>query len=244
MSEVINIAGYRFVFLDALPELRIQLLDQCLLLALKGSILLSEEGINIFLAGSRQAIHDFKLFLNKDHRFLNMRFHESVSDAIPFKRMKVKIKKEIITMRQPNVQPAEGQAPTITPDLLKQWLDEKRDFTLLDTRNEYELAYGTFENAINPHVDDFSEFPKVVNELDSKKPVVMFCTGGIRCEKASLYLLQNGFSQVYQLEGGILNYFSKVGGAHYSGSCFVFDERVALDSNLLMDNSTMPAEKH
>ena len=165
--------------------------------------------------------------------FESIRFHETYSEFVPFQRLKVKLKKEIITIRHPNTTPdAEHRAPSISPEELKQWLDEKRDITLLDTRNEYEISEGAFENAVNPHIQHFTELAGAVENLDKKKPMVMYCTGGIRCEKAALLLQEQGFENVYQLDGGILGYFAKVGGAHYEGRCFVFDERVALDTSL------------
>jgi UPF0176 protein len=135
-------------------------------------------------------------------------------------------------MKNPAVKPEVTRAPAIAPNILKQWLDEKRDITLLDTRNDYEVRFGTFKKATHLAINDFSDFPKAATALTADKPVVMFCTGGIRCEKAALELLHAGFPEVYQLEGGILNYFQETDGAHYEGECFVFDERVALDTNL------------
>jgi UPF0176 protein len=147
--------------------------------------------------------------------------------------MKVKIKKEIIAFRNPLVKPEKNRAPSITATQLKTWLDENRDFTLLDTRNDYEIAYGHFKKAIHLNIKDFSEFSTAAKNVDPNKTIVMYCTGGIRCEKAALHLLNEGFQKVYQLEGGILKYFHHVGQSHYEGKCFVFDERVALNENLL-----------
>lgn len=230
--RILNIAGYKFLPLQDLLSLQTDLTDLARQLNLKGTILLSDEGINLSLAGEIDNIHFFKKKLTEDKRFSDITFRESFSDFIPFKRMKVKIKKEIITMYRDEVKPEENRAPSISPQHLKQWLDENKEITIVDTRNEYEMAYGTFENAVNLHLDDFSEFPEKSAQLEKHKPIVMFCTGGIRCEKAALHLLQNGFEEVYQLDGGILNYFKEVGGAHYQGDCFVFDERVALDPEL------------
>lgn len=229
---VVNIASYRFVPLDNLVELRTAFQQKCRAFSLKGTILLSQEGININLAGSRENTALFQTFLQTDTRFANMRFHETESNFLPFKYTKIKIKKEIITMRVPNIHPEIKRAPDIAPQTLKQWLDEKRDITILDTRNDYEIQFGTFKNAVNLHLNDFGEFSKATKKLNPNKPVVMFCTGGIRCEKAALHLLQEGFQQVFQLQNGILNYFKEVGNAYYEGECFVFDERIALDANL------------
>lgn len=230
--KILNIAGYKFINLSGLEKLRDALLENAH--ALKGTILLSPEGINISLAGEIHAVSTFTAYLRAYPDFADMTFRESYSDRIPFKRLKVKIKKEIITFRHPDIHPEKVRGPSILPETLKQWLDEKRDITMVDTRNDYEVEFGTFKDAVNLHIEDFCEFPDAAaKNLNKNKPIVMFCTGGIRCEKASLQLLQNGFTEVYQLEGGILNYFAEVGGAHYLGNCFVFDERIVLNTDLL-----------
>jgi UPF0176 protein len=233
--HILNIAGYKFVALSELPDLCEQLLIKCNDLAVKGTILLSPEGINISLAAMRENIEAFQQYLQADERFADMTFRESYSDFLPFNHMKVKIKKEIITMRRDDVQPqVAARAPSLLPEEFKQWLDEGRDITILDTRNDYEVRFGTFRNALNLQIDDFSEFPSAAARVAQDKPIVMFCTGGIRCEKAALHMMNNGHTNVYQLHGGILNYFSKVGGEHYDGECFVFDERVSLNASLQM----------
>lgn len=231
--QILNIAGYKFIQISDLESLRADLCARCEALGLLGTILLSPEGLNLSLAGTRQAVSDFKAELARDTRFADMRYHHTFSAEQPFQTLKVKIKNEIITMRKDNVAPLENnRAPHISPAEFKKWLDEKRDITLLDTRNNYEFRFGTFAGAINLHLRNFGELPVAVSHLDKNKPVVMFCTGGIRCEKAALYMHNKGFSEVYQLDGGILGYFAAVGGAHYRGECFVFDERVALDAYL------------
>jgi UPF0176 protein len=230
--SIINIAGYKFIALENLVELQTAFLEKCQTFALRGTILLSTEGININLAGTPENIQQFKIFLQAGARFADITFHQSQSANQPFQYIKVKIKKEIITMRAENIHPEIKSAPSISPQELKQWLDEKRDITLLDTRNAYEVRFGTFKNSINPNLNNFSEFSKVAKTLNPSKPVVMFCTGGIRCEKAALHLLQAGFPNVLQLQSGILGYFKQVGNAHYDGECFVFDERIAVDANL------------
>lgn len=231
--SILNIAGYKFIELQELASLKIVYLEQCEALSLKGTILLSPEGINISLAGEPENIQAFQTFLKNDLRFMDIRFHETWSAQQSFKRLKIKLKKEIITLRQPSANPvANKRAAHISPLELKQWLDEKRELTLLDTRNDYEVNFGTFNNAVNLHIDDFGEFPKSLEQIKTDKPIVMFCTGGIRCEKAALYMLNQGYSQVYQLDGGILAYFKQVGGEHYQGACFVFDERIALNNKL------------
>ena len=237
--QILNIAGYKFIELSDLDTLRVMLQSQCELYNLKGTILLSPEGVNISLAGARQGVSAFKSMLAGDDRFADMRFHHTYSSQQPFQHLKVKLKDEIITLRHGNVAPLDNnRAPDISPAELKKWLDEKRDITLLDTRNDYEYRFGTFENAMNLHIHHFGELPEAVRDLDKQKPVVMFCTGGIRCEKAAIYMQNQDFKEVYQLDGGILGYFAQVGGAYYEGECFVFDERVALDPYLKNNGTT------
>lgn len=230
--SILNIAGYKFTALNDLDNLRTSLLNVCEGLGLRGTILLSPEGINLTLAGEIAPITQFKSHLATIGNLADMTYRESLSDNQPFKRLKVKLKKEIITMRQPAVDAAQQRAKSISPAAFKSWLDEKRDLIVLDVRNDYEYRFGTFSNAVNLHLKNFTEFPAAINPLDKTKPIVMFCTGGIRCEKAALYMEQAQFPEVYQLEGGILNYFAQVGGDHYEGDCFVFDERIAVDPQL------------
>ncbi len=240
-KNILNIAAYRFVDVDQLPERREILSALCQNLCLKGSILLSAEGINLFLAGTEDNINTFISYLNGNPFFkpLGMAaatYKKSWSATQPFNRMLVKLKQEIIPLGLPEIRPSQHTAPALPPQLLKQWLDEGIDFTLLDTRNDYEIRLGTFEKATVLDLQHFRDFPSAcaaqLPEDAKQKPMVMFCTGGIRCEKASVALEEQGYTQVYQLEGGILNYFEQCGGAHYSGDCFVFDKRVALDPNL------------
>jgi UPF0176 protein len=231
----INLAGYKFVPLEYLPELKAGLKGLCGEVGLKGTILVSPEGINIFVAGSVPAVNRFKAFVHADSRLAGLRFKQSVSSYQPFKRMLVKIRKEIITLRVPGVDPAAQRAPAVTPAELKRWLDEGRDVVLLDTRNAFEVKTGTFREAVHLNLKSFGEFPRAVDKLDESfkgKTVVAFCTGGIRCEKAAPVLIQKGFRSVFQLEGGILQYFEDCGAAHFRGRCFVFDQRSALDGNL------------
>ena len=165
---------------------------------------------------------------------------ESWSEQVPFKRFKVKVKTEIIRMDHPTICPAEGRAPTVDAKTLARWLDQGRDdagnaVVMLDTRNDFEVDYGRFENAIDWRIKKFTEFPQAVqahrNELQGKT-IVSYCTGGIRCEKAALYLHELGLSNVVQLDGGILKYFEQIDGRHWQGNCFVFDEREALEPSL------------
>ena len=242
--QIINIASYKFIALTHLAGLRELLLNHCEVLGCKGTILLSSEGINLNLAGLPESISAIKEFLAADERFADLTYRESYSSQQPYNFMKVKIKKEIITLGLPDVKPTEQRAPAITPGQLKNWLDNQQDFTLLDTRNDYEVRFGTFNNAIHCNISDFGEFPEQAATLPKDKPVVMFCTGGIRCEKAALHLLNAGFPQVLQLEGGILNYFAEVGGAHYHGECFVFDQRIAVDANLRQTGTAQCLQCH
>lgn len=231
----INLAGYKFVPLERLPGLKAGLKECCGELGLKGTILVSPEGINIFVTGSEPAVTRFKAFVHADSRLAGLRFKESVSSYQPFKRMLVKIKKEIITLRVLGLDPAAQRAPAVTPAELKRWLDEGREVVLLDTRNAFEVESGTFRDAVHLNLKSFGEFPRAADQLDESlkgKTIVAFCTGGIRCEKAAPVLIQKGFRSVFQLEGGILHYFEDCGDAHFKGRCFVFDQRTALDGNL------------
>lgn len=238
MQAVLNISAYKFTPFasDELPALRDRLLvltrDE---LSLRGTILLSTEGINAFLAGPREAIAVFFEVVRSIRGLEDLTPKESLSEVPPFNRMLVKVKKEIIAFGVEGIDPARAPAPRLDPRTLKQWLDERRPITLLDTRNDYEVRLGTFENAVVPHIRTFREFPAAVASLPvelKSVPLVTFCTGGIRCEKAAPLLQREGFKQVFQLDGGILKYFELCGGAHYTGDCFVFDHRVAVDSNL------------
>ena len=231
----INISTYRFTPLDRLPELRQRLSALCEANELKGTILLSPEGINVFAAGRRPQVEELMRELRTIPGLGDLTAKESPSDHQPFGRMLVKIKKEIIAFGVETVNPARHTSPKLTARELKQWLDEGRPVTLLDTRNEYEVKMGTFAGARSVGIDHFREFPAAVKQLpdeSKKQPLVMFCTGGIRCEKAGPYLESLGFEKVHQLDGGILKYFEECGGAHYQGECFVFDERVGVDSSL------------
>ena len=233
--QFINLAGYKFVALDGLDDLKARLERRCHELALKGTILLSFEGINVVLAGSVEATKNFQASIQADPRFADLRFKRSVSAYQPFDRMRVKVKKEIITLRMPGVDPAKARAPAIAPAELKRWLDEGREVVLLDTRNAFEVDAGTFDNAMDLQLDSFGQFAQAAERLDPSlrdKTVVTFCTGGIRCEKAAPVLIGKGFRNVFQLDGGILQYFEECGDAHFKGRCFVFDQRVTLDGNL------------
>lgn len=236
--SVLNVATYRFFNLEN-PEALAQILRQHLKsLDLKGTVLLAHEGINLFLAGASEAIATFREILRQPEMPLalhDLDYKESWSETVPFKRLKVKVKPEIVTFRQPCLSPAEHRAPSVSPEMLKTWLDAGEDVILLDTRNTFEFKHGAFEGSVHLGNDDFCMFAPAVKALPEewkRKRVVTFCTGGIRCEKAAPFMQQEGFEDVYQLEGGILRYFEQVGRDHYEGECFVFDERRTVDEEL------------
>ncbi len=210
-------------------------MDSCKAWNLKGTILLSTEGINLFVAGSAESIDRLLARLRAIPGLEDLTPKVSLSDTQPFNRMLVRLKKEIISFGVEAVRPADYTSPKIAPHELKRWLDEGKPVTLLDTRNDYEVKLGTFKGAIDPQIRTFRGFPEAVRKLPDEmktQPVVMFCTGGIRCEKAGPFMELEGFQNIYQLDGGILKYFEECGGEHYEGDCFVFDQRVGVDPAL------------
>lgn len=242
MTEVVNIAAYRFAPLDGLKPLRAELLAFCKARGLKGTILLSTEGINLFVAGGRMAIEALLDRLRGITGLESLTAKYSESAQQPFRRMLVRIKKEIIAFGVDGIDPVRHPSPKLSPQELKRWLDEGRPVTLLDTRNDYEVKLGTFRNAVTLGLDHFRNFPRAIEQLPAEmkqQPVVMFCTGGIRCEKAGPYMQRAGFEQILQLDGGILKYFEDCGGEHYDGDCFVFDGRVGVDPALAETESTL-----
>ena len=234
-EEIVNIAGYRFVNLDDRDELRQPFRFICEKLNLKGTILLSRNGINFFLAGNKKSIDSYIEFLESDKRFTDIPLKISYTDYQPFRRMLVRLKKEIISLGLDEVRPTEFTAPNIKPQEFKNMLDNNEDILILDTRNDYETRVGLFENAIDLNLSTFRDFPEAISDLPEEyktKQIVMYCTGGIRCEKASLVMMNAGFENVKQLEGGILGYFEETDGSYWNGDCFVFDQRVAVDTEL------------
>lgn len=235
MPSFTNISAYKFTPFAELPALRDRVRTAAAAGGLKGTVLLSTEGINLFVAGMPDAIRTFVAFLHTIPGLEDLAPKESTSAAQPFGRMLVKIKKEIIAFGVDGIDPARHPAPKVSARTLKQWLDEGRPVTLLDTRNDYEIDLGTFHGAVRAGIRRFRDFPAAAQALPpvlKTQPVVTFCTGGIRCEKAAPYLQRAGFQNVYQLDGGILKYFEECGGAHYEGECFVFDERAGVDPAL------------
>ena len=239
VSSVLNISGYLFTRIDDPHALRPTLRETAVDRGLKGTIILAEEGLNLFLAGEPAAVRGFMADLRSDPRFAELAVKESWSSAVPFQRMLVKVKREIVRMDRPTIRPAGGRAPGVAPATLRRWLDRGhddhgREVVLLDTRNAFEVDYGSFTGALDWRIDRFTRFPDAAashrDELRGKT-VVSYCTGGIRCEKAALYLREEGID-AFQLDGGILGYFLAVGSEHWTGECFVFDDREALRPDL------------
>ena len=240
MTPVLNISTYLFVPLPDAAQLRDVLHERALAAELKGTILIAEEGINMFLAGDADAVRGFIATLKQDERFATLEPKESWSDTQPFRKMLVKVKNEIIRMNMPAIRPSAGRAPAVSPQTLQRWLaqghdDAGRPVVTLDTRNAFEVDQGTFDQAIDWRINKFTEFPQALRDHKAElegKTVVSFCTGGIRCEKAAILIEEEGMENVYQLEGGILKYFELTDGSHYHGGCFVFDQREVLGANL------------
>ncbi len=235
-KSFVIVAMYKFVRLEDYETLQPELLSFCQEREIYGTLLLAEEGINGTLVGTRSAIDALLKHLKSDPRLADLEYKESFSDEIPFHRTKVKLKKEIVTMGQPEIKPSDRSGIRVEPQQWNEIISDP-DILLIDTRNEYEYNIGTFKNAVSPNTTNFREFPDYVKkQLDpaKTKKVAMFCTGGIRCEKASAYMLEQGFEEVYQLNGGILKYLEEVGSNEslWQGECFVFDSRVSVDHQL------------
>ena len=236
-TTIINVSAYKFTTIeqDHLPQLKAQLLSQAKSQQLKGTILLSTEGINLFLSGRQTQLQTFLTELQQIPSFNDLPLKFSPSLDQPFTRMLVRIKKEIISMGVDDIQPSQYTAPHLSAEEFKTWYQQDKDMVILDTRNDYEIKLGTFKNAVDLNIKTFRAFPKALDKLPKEyqnKPVITFCTGGIRCEKAAALMLKKGFKEVYQLDGGILKYFENCGGEYYNGECFVFDKRVAVDHEL------------
>jgi UPF0176 protein len=240
VNSVLNISAYRFVAIDDPHALQSLLAARARAHALLGTILVAREGINLFLAGDEPGVRGFMHELCAHARFAGLQARESWSARQPFRKLLVKVKREIIRMNHPAIQPAQGRAPAIDPLTVRRWLeqghdDDGRPVVTLDTRNAFEVDHGTFDGALDWRLRKFSDFPQALrahrDELQGRT-VVSFCTGGIRCEKAAILMRDAGLEHVWQLDGGILNYFEQAGGVHFRGHCFVFDERELLDAAL------------
>lgn len=225
----INISGYQFINLDNLEKLQKELLALCHSLRLKGTILLGYEGINSFLSGSREKIDAY--YKKLPEWGFSIYYKESTSSEPPFDKMVVKIKREIVTMGRDEISPITQSAPRISAKTFYEWLNENKPIIVLDTRNDYEVKMGKFKNAIDLNIENFRDFPAAIQALPEEYkslPIVTYCTGGIRCEKAAPFMLSQGFQEVYQLDGGILQYFEEYQNAYYEGDCFVFDKRLTV----------------
>lgn len=239
MATFHNLAFYKFVRIDDVSSTAATFKALVDTLDMKGTLIFADEGLNGYVAASPESAEKFIALCRSDLRFADVEFKLSISDFQPYSRMLVKQKKEIVTMGRSGIDPAHFTGKHVDGETLKQWLDNGEEVILLDTRNDYETKLGTFKNAVVPDIKTFRTFPGWVEDnfmQHKNKRVVTFCTGGIRCEKATAYMRQVGFDDVYQIQGGILKYFEqaqKMGGEnHYDGDCFVFDHRVAVNGNL------------
>lgn len=247
INPMVNVSGYRFVHLEYLPLIQADMHEALLKTGVLGTILIAEEGINVALAGTEVQISAAREYLYSDQRFDGLWLKESLSDTVPFSKLKVRIRHEIIAFDGTEArtqQLTRPTAPAMPPETVQQWIESGKEFTLLDTRNTYEIESGTFEQAEHLNIAHFRDFQVAVHEalaagtLNPDKPIVTFCTGGIRCEKAAPWLIEQGFSDVHQIDGGVLNYFEHTGGAHWQGGCFVFDDRVEVDKALSPTGAT------
>lgn len=236
MSEIVICALYRFVRLENFAELKDPLLTKMLSLGIRGTVLLAQEGINGTVSGNRKAVCELLEYLNSDTRLNGIVFKESYTCEQPFKRTRVKLKEEIVTLGIQGIDPGEVVGTYIKPQDWNKLISDP-EVVLIDTRNDYEYQVGTFENSVNPKTKNFRDFPEYVAkhlDKDKHKKIAMFCTGGIRCEKSTAYMKEQGFEEVYHLQGGILKYLEDVPATQsmWKGECFVFDERVTVDHNL------------
>jgi len=235
-NQIMIIALYKFVELPDYCEMKEPLLALCLQHNIKGTILLAKEGINGTISGARDDIQRIVDYLYAEPRFADITYKTSFANEQPFSRMKVRPRKEIVTLGIPDIKPELQTGIEVVPENWNELISDS-EVIVIDTRNTYETELGTFQGAVDPKTESFRDFPHYVEQQLSEykdKKIAMFCTGGIRCEKASAYLLANGFSEVYQLQGGILNYLAKIPKENslWQGECFVFDDRIVLDHNL------------
>jgi UPF0176 protein len=236
----LNISAYLFVTLEDTAALSQSIRSQASSRALRGTVLLAEEGINLVLAGSPEPLRSFMDWLRTDARLRALEAKESWSDRMPFGKLVVKVKREIIRMNHPGIRPDIARARSVDARTVSRWLDaghddDGRPVVVLDARNAFEVAQGRLRGAIDLKLRKFSDFPEAaLRNIDQLrgKTVVSYCTGGIRCEKAAIFMAEAGLENVWQLDGGILKYLQETGGKHYDGECFVFDDRIALDADL------------
>jgi len=236
-KEYIVSTFYQFVKLHDIESWQKTFLDFCNENSIKGTILVAEEGINSTLTATRENMDKFYTFIHSFKEFANMGYKESKNSYMPFKKMKVRLKKEIVKLLQDDLIDMDDRGELLK---YKEWNDLLKNpaTKVIDTRNDYEFAFGTFENAINPHIRNFTDLPEWVEEnlKDTPKdtPIAMFCTGGIRCEKSTAYMKAKGWKKVYHLDGGILQYFEDTPKDEnlWNGRCFVFDDRIAVDTDL------------
>jgi len=249
-NQITNIAGYQFKAIDDVEKVFQHAQSICNQTHIKGNIFISPEGINLGLASSQSDIEFFLQQLDSLCGLNNLLLNTTYSDYIPFKRLLIKIRSELVPTKPlpadhpsftttesllNNLDSTKNKAQYISNDELKEWLDQDKDITLLDMRNIFEVDLGSFKNATHLNIRNFRDIIQLeekINQLPKDKPIVTFCTGGIRCEKGANILAQNGFNQVLQLEGGIIKYLEKYKSNHWRGECFVFDDRVCLDTNL------------
>lgn len=236
MNQIVIASFYKFIPLEDYEALREPILETMHQMNIKGTILLALEGINGGFAGTREQMDSFYNYMRTDSRLQDLHFKETFDASNPFEKAKVKLRKEIVTMGVKEVDPLKTSGIHLSPEEWHEFIQDP-DVLIIDTRNDYEYELGTFKNAINPNTENFREFPTYVEQhLSDKKDkkIAMFCTGGIRCEKSTAYLKDQGFKHVYQLKDGILNYIEVMPAEEslWEGSCFVFDDRVAVDQEL------------
>ncbi|TWT84482.1 putative rhodanese-related sulfurtransferase [Planctomycetes bacterium CA13] len=242
-NSIVVAALYRFIRLPDFENLKSPILETMIAAQVRGTLLLASEGINGTIAGTRQGVDAVIAYLKQDARFADLEVKESLCDTTPFKRSRVRLKKEIVTLGVEGIDPNDSVGTYVAPENWNDLISDP-DVVVIDTRNKYEVAIGTFQGATNPETDTFREFPKFVDEnLDPKKhpKVAMFCTGGIRCEKSTALLKKRGFKEVYHLRGGILKYLETVPSeqSKWNGDCFVFDQRVAVSHGLQVADHLM-----
>ncbi len=238
MSEIVVAAFYKFAKLPDFKQLQAPFLEFCLSVNINGTILLAAEGVNGTVAGSRSSIDSLISFLKAEPRLHDIEHKESFTNELPFDRMKVKLKKEIVPLGVSTVDPNELVGTYVSPEEWNELISDP-EVVIVDTRNDYEVDIGTFKGAIDPKTKRFRDFPAFVSatlDPDKHKKVAMFCTGGIRCEKASSFMLQQGFKEVFHLKGGILKYLEKIPSdkSLWDGECFVFDQRIAVGNGLIV----------